>query len=159
MYRVSNCQHPPINCEPRWILSFTPPVFHEQQRICGAFTEKDCAAVTGAICSSCSIADQLPHSVQSSSFSESCSKNRIMPDGSIIARWSCCNPVRSAKVSCSGSSFSVNISFTIFSRKHSPTWQTRAPQTRPTRPHGPGQAIVADHPSTAAQPDSRDQVP
>jgi len=42
--------------------------------------------------------------------------------------------------------------------KHTPTWQTRMQQTRPMRPHGPGQAIVTDHPSTAAQPDSLDRV-
>jgi len=42
--------------------------------------------------------------------------------------------------------------------KHTPTWQTRMQQTRPMRPHGPGQAIVADHPSTAVRPDSPDRV-
>ena len=91
-------------------------VFHEQQLTCRAFTGKDCAAVIGAICSSCSITDQSPHSISPSSFSESRSKTRIVAEGSISVRWNSCIPVRSASVSYSRLSFSVNNSLITLSR-------------------------------------------
>ena len=112
MYRYSNCQHPPINIVPPTVslsesYSSRSPVFHEQERRCGAFAGKDCAAMTGTICSNCSIANQSPHSIQPSPFSESRLKNRIMPEELIFDRRSSCNSIISAKVSCSRPSFSV----------------------------------------------------
>jgi hypothetical protein len=50
----------------------------------GTSSGKNYAEVTEAIYLGCSLADHSPHSIQLSSFSESRSKNWIMPDGTIF---------------------------------------------------------------------------
>jgi hypothetical protein len=92
-----------------------------------------------------------------SSFSESRSINRIMPDGLIFVLWSSSIPSDRLRYPGYGRA-SARTTRSPSSREAHTYLQTKTPQTSSTRPHGSGPPIVADHSSTAAQSDSRNRI-